>query len=115
MNYADTHGTVLAFDLGLKRTGVASGDLSIGVAQATLGAKVEVQTLDGPATIQIPPGTRSGQRLRLKGRGIPGKPAGDLYAVVKIVVPPVESERLRELYEELSRESRFDPRAKMKG
>ena len=71
-----------------------------------LGGKVEVDTLDGKATINVPPGTRSGQRLRLRGRGVPsssGKPAGDLYVVVQIHPPKALDARSRELMEEFER------------
>jgi DnaJ-class molecular chaperone len=81
-------------------------DLSIGIARAALGGNVEVETLDGKATIAIPPGTRSGQRLRLRGRGVPassGRPAGDLHAVVEIQPPKDLDARSRELMEEFDR------------
>jgi curved DNA-binding protein len=73
---------------------------------------VGIETPGGPATVQVPPGTSSGRRLRLKGRGLPnpkGKP-GDLYAEVQIKVPKTLSARERELFEELARVSDFDPR-----
>jgi molecular chaperone DnaJ len=81
-------------------------DVPIGLATAALGGKVEVPTLEGKATIEIPPGTRSGQRFRLRGRGVPGsgsKPAGDLYAVIQIVPPPSLDARSRQLLEEFAR------------
>jgi DnaJ-class molecular chaperone len=81
-------------------------DKPIGIARAALGGRVEVATLDGPATIEIPAGTRSGQKLRLKGRGVPasaGKPAGNLYAVVQITPPKSLDARSRELLEEFER------------
>jgi len=80
-------------------------DLEIGVARATLGGQAEVATLDAPATIQIPPGTRSGQRLRLRGRGVPagkGNVAGDLIVVIQIQPPRELDERSRELMEEFA-------------
>jgi curved DNA-binding protein len=67
-----------------------SFDLPIGVFEAIRGAKVEVPTLDGRATLTIPPGTDSGTRLRLRGKGVPdprGGPPGDLFARVQIRVP----------------------------
>lgn len=80
-------------------------DLPIGIVKATLGGRVEVPTLDGPATIEIPPGTRSGQKLRLRGRGVPAhgaRRAGDLLAVVQIVPPRDLDARSKELLEELA-------------
>jgi curved DNA-binding protein len=92
-------------------------DLSIDVPlapwEAALGASVEIPTLDSRVTLKIPPGSRSGQRLRLAGLGLP-KPAGgagDLYAVLSIALPATLSARERELYEQLRDASPFDPRA----
>ena len=65
-------------------------DLPVSVREATLGAKVEVPTLSGRATVTVPRGTDGGTRLRLRGKGIPdpsGGPRGDLYVVVRIRVP----------------------------
>ena len=65
-------------------------DLPISVAEAIRGAKVEVPTLDGRATLTIPPGTDSGTRLRLRGKGVPdprGGTPGDLFARIQIRVP----------------------------
>jgi len=81
-------------------------EIPVGVVKPTLGGDVEVPTLDGRATIKLPPGTRSGQRFRLKGRGIPphaGRAAGDLYAVVQIVTPRDLDARSKELLLELAR------------
>jgi DnaJ-class molecular chaperone len=81
-------------------------DVPVGIARATLGGPIEVQTFDGSATITLPPGTRSGQKLRLRGRGVPpssGQPAGDLLVVVQIEPPRVLDARSRELMEEFDR------------
>ncbi len=67
-----------------------SVEVPISVSEATLGAKIEVPTLDGTKTLPVPAGTSSGQKLRLRGQGVPeagGKPAGDLFLIPKIVVP----------------------------
>ena len=79
-------------------------DLPITPSQAALGATVTVETPTGSAQIRVPPGSSSGRRLRLRGRGLPkrGGETGDLYAVVKIVVPKTLSDRERELYEKLA-------------
>jgi curved DNA-binding protein len=87
-------------------------DLPVAPWEAVLGAKVPVDTPDGEATVTIPPGTSSGRRLRLRGRGLPnpkGTP-GDLYAEVRIVVPDHVSDAERSRWEQLARESDFDPR-----
>ncbi|TMH68317.1 MAG: molecular chaperone DnaJ, partial [Betaproteobacteria bacterium] len=79
-----------------------------------LGAQVEVPTLEGRVTMKIPPGSKGGQKLRLAGKGLPkpGGGAGDLYAVLDIVVPGTLTEREKKLYEELRDASRFDPRTR---
>jgi curved DNA-binding protein len=89
-------------------------DLRVAPWEAVLGARVPTDTPGGEETVQVPPGTSSGRRLRLRGRGMPnprGTP-GDLFAEVKIVVPSTVDGRERELYEELSRVSTFDPRGR---
>ena len=85
----------------------------ISVPEATLGAKIEVPTLWGKTTIRIPPGTRSGQKFRIKEQGAPlvgRKGRGDEYAEVTIVPPPFENERIREIMKELERISGPNPR-----
>lgn len=80
--------------------------------EAALGAPVVVETPGGEAKVKVPAGTSSGRRLRLRGRGMPsarGKP-GDLYAEVRIMVPPQLSEEERRLFEQLAAVSTFDPR-----
>ena len=80
--------------------------------EAALGAQIEVPTLDGELTMKLPPGTKSGQKLRLAGKGLPrpGGGAGDLYALIVIAPPASLSERERELYEALRDASRAEPR-----
>jgi len=89
-------------------------DLEVPVtpAEAALGAQIEIPTLDGEVALKLPAGSKSGQKLRLAGKGLPrpGGGAGDLYAAISIVVPPTLSERERELYQQLREASRFDPR-----
>lgn len=82
-----------------------SVEVPIGVAEAILGARVEVPTLGGSKTLTIPPGTSSGQRLRLRGQGVPASkshPEGDLYVVAKVVVPRAVDEEGRRLIEEFA-------------
>jgi curved DNA-binding protein len=88
-------------------------ELPVAPWEAALGATVEVPTLDGKVRLKIAPASRAGQKLRLAGRGLPQPSggAGDLYAVLQIVTPPVISEREKALFEELARASRFDPRS----
>lgn len=87
-------------------------DLPLAPWEAALGTSVSVTTPGGPATVRVPPGTSSGRRLRLRGRGLPhprGTP-GDLFAEVRVVVPADLSAEERELYQQLAQESSFDPR-----
>lgn len=85
--------------------------LPIAPWEAALGASVPVPTLAGTVEMRIPPGSQSGQKLRLRGRGLPGSQAGDQYVLLKIVVPPAQSPEARAVYEEMQRVMPFDPRA----
>ncbi|HYN11554.1 MAG TPA: DnaJ C-terminal domain-containing protein [Burkholderiales bacterium] len=89
-------------------------DMPVAPWEAALGAQAEVPTLDGRVTMKIPPGSQSGQKLRLAGKGLPkpGGGAGDLYAVLRTVVPGTLSEREKQLFEELRAASKFDPRSR---
>jgi len=88
-------------------------DLPIAPWEAVLGAEVQLTTLAGAVTLKVPAGTQSGQKLRLRGKGMPNPkgPPGDLYVLVRIAVPKKASERERELFEELQRVSDFRPRS----
>jgi curved DNA-binding protein len=83
--------------------------------EAALGASVTVPTLGGPVAMQIPAGAQSGQKLRLRGRGLPGKPAGDEYVQLKVVLPPATSAAAKAVYEEMRAKLDFNPRADLKG
>lgn len=88
----------------------------ITVPEATLGAKIKVPTLFGQTTIRIPPGTKSGQKFRLRDKGapVPGKRIkGDQYVEVSIVPPPFGDEKIRELMKELQKISTVNPREKL--
>jgi curved DNA-binding protein len=83
-------------------------DVPLALAEAVLGTKIDVPTLDGTRlTVKVPPGTSSGVRLRLRGRGIKG---GDQYIEIKVMVPAPKDERSRELIEELARLNPQSPR-----
>jgi curved DNA-binding protein len=82
-------------------------DVPVAPWEAALGATVSVRTLDGSARLKIPAGSSSGRRLRLRGAGLGG---GDLYAVVKIVVPKKLTKKERDLFQKLAETSKFDPR-----
>jgi curved DNA-binding protein len=81
--------------------------------EGALGATVATPTLAGPVDLRIPANAKAGQKMRLKGRGLPGATPGDQYVVLKIVLPPADSEKARELYEQMQRELPFDPRAEL--
>jgi curved DNA-binding protein len=87
-------------------------DLPLAPWEAALGATVEVPTLEGAVNLKVPEGTAAGRKLRLGKKGLPrpGGGEGDLYAIVQIVNPTVLDERERELFGELAKASRFDPR-----
>ncbi|MBN2265925.1 MAG: molecular chaperone DnaJ [Candidatus Aminicenantes bacterium] len=88
----------------------------ISVPEATLGAKIEVPTLWGRTTIRLPPGTKSGQKFRIKEQGAPvaGRTGrGDAFAEVYIVPPPFDNERIRELMKELELIAGPNPRQSM--
>lgn len=87
-------------------------ELRIAPWEAVLGTKVEVPTIEGKVELTVPPGTNTGQRLRLRGQGLNKRKGGrgDEYVRMKIVVPKEVSAEERRLYEELRRTSRFNPR-----
>jgi molecular chaperone DnaJ len=83
------------------------------ISEATLGAKIEVPTMDGRALVRIPPGTNSGKTLRLKEKGVPSArngARGDQYVEIQVVVPQPTDERVRNLMKELEKVAPEDPR-----
>ena len=91
-------------------------DLALSPWEAALGADIEVPTLEGPVLLTVPPCTRSGRKLRLRGRGIATGQGqrGNLYADIHINMPAALSTRERELFQELAAASQFSPRAPLK-
>ncbi|HEY5297516.1 MAG TPA: DnaJ C-terminal domain-containing protein [Verrucomicrobiae bacterium] len=83
-------------------------ELDLAPWEVALGAEISVPTLTARVNIKIPAGTQSGQKLRVRGRGLP--PSGDLMVVTKIVVPVKISDTEKKLWEQLKRESKFNPR-----
>jgi len=88
--------------------------LSLPVApwEAALGAVIPVDLPGGSVKVRIPENAQSGRRLRVRGKGIPGEPPGDLLLTVQIAVPPADTPRAREIYEAMARELAFDPRGR---
>lgn len=80
---------------------------------AALGGQARVSTLEGDVTIKVPPGSSSGRKIRLRGKGFPeaGGGTGDLFAEIRIAVPDPLTDRERELFESLATESEFEPGA----
>ena len=86
--------------------------LSLPIApwEAALGAVVPVDLPGGALNVRIPAGAQTGKQLRVRGKGIPSTPPGDLYIDIRIVVPPATTPEARALYETMQREMAFDPR-----
>ncbi len=84
--------------------------LPISPWEAALGEKIEVPTLGGKVGLTIPANSQSGKKLRLKGRGLPGKTAGDQYVILNIVTPEAKTDDQRELYKKMAAEMSFNPR-----
>ena len=81
--------------------------------EAALGASVEVPVLGGTGKVKIPAGAQGGARLRLKGKGLPGKTPGDQFVVLKIVTPRPENDEQRELYRKMAEQFDFNPRGEL--
>lgn len=98
---------------------VVGTDLTITVPiapwEAALGATVEVPTLTSRISVTVAPGAQTGQRLRVKGRGLPGKQGpGDLYVLLKVVMPPSVDAASKKLWQELASKTSFDPRSNLR-
>jgi curved DNA-binding protein len=79
--------------------------------EAALGAEVKIPTLGGKVGLKLAPNSQAGQKLRLKGRGMPAKPnAGDQYAVLQIQTPPAQTSEQKQIYEKMKQDMPFDPR-----
>ena len=89
--------------------------IPVSVTEAALGARIEVPTVDGRASLKVPPGTQSGQKLRLREKGVPSArqegARGDQIVEIKIVVPHLRDEKSKEILRELARLNAEDPRA----
>ena len=120
------------------QSGIAAGDLYLEIAfnphqqfrvdgrdvylelplapwEAALGASITTPTPDGSVQLTIPPNSAAGRQLRMKGRGIPGTPPGDLYALLTIALPPADSESARETYRAMALAFAFNPRTHLEG
>ncbi|MGB5645179.1 MAG: DnaJ C-terminal domain-containing protein [Gammaproteobacteria bacterium] len=88
-------------------------DLPVAPWEAALGGTVKVPTPNGIVDMKIPAGSASGKKMRLKGRGIPGKTPGDFYVVLQISLPQADSDKARSLYQQMRTELNFNPRQKL--
>jgi curved DNA-binding protein len=86
-------------------------ELPIAPWEAALGSNLRVDTVAGAVDLKIPAGAQSGQRLRLRGKGLPGKTPGDLYVRLMIKVPPAQSDTDRQFYKDMAERMAFNPRA----
>ena len=78
--------------------------------EAALGAAIAVPTPDGTVEMNVPAGSQTGRKLRLRGRGIPGATPGDLYVLLELVLPPADDDKSRSAYRQMAQDLAFDPR-----
>ena len=86
-------------------------ELPVAPWEAALGAKLNLPTPAGQVSLNIPEGSQSGRKMRLKGRGIPGDRAGDMYVILRIVLPKASNESDKALYRQMQTQMDFNPRA----
>ncbi|MDP5239607.1 DnaJ C-terminal domain-containing protein [Uliginosibacterium sp. 31-16] len=82
--------------------------------EAALGAIVSVHLPGSELKVRIPPNSQSGRQLRVRGRGIPASPPGDLLLNIQVVLPPADSPQARKVYEDMARDLAFDPRQEVR-
>ncbi len=88
-------------------------DVPVAPWEAALGAKINVPTPSGVVDLKIPANSPGGKKLRLKGRGIPAKTAGDLYVVLRIALPPADTDVSRQAYQDFEKKCKFNPRSEL--
>ena len=81
--------------------------------EAMLGGTIQIPTLGGTVNLKIPANTQAGKQMRLKGRGLPGSPAGDQFVLFDIVNPPTSNEAMHKLYEQMASLNEYNPRDKL--
>ena len=86
-------------------------ELPLAPWEAALGATVRAPTPGGVVELKIPPNSAAGRKLRLNGRGIPGDPPGDFYAVLQVALPQADTEAARAVYRNMAEKMKFNPRA----
>jgi len=90
-----------------------SFNLPITPWEAALGGSIKVPTLAGSVDLKLPPDSQTGKKLRLKGRGFPGNPAGDYYVILQIMTPKASTTKEKEIYRKMAEEFSFNPRANL--
>lgn len=90
-------------------------DLPITPWEAALGAKIKIPTPEGKVDLKIPPNSKQGSKLRLAGRGLPGKVSGDFFVMLQIVLPPANTEQEKAIYQNMQQTLDFNPRPAMGG
>jgi curved DNA-binding protein len=90
-----------------------SFNLPITPWEAALGGNIKVPTLAGSVDLKLPADSQSGKKLRLKGRGLPGNPAGDYYVILQIMTPKADTNKEKEFYRKMAEEFSFNPRANL--
>ena len=88
-------------------------DLPVSPWEAALGASVKAPTPTGVVDLKVPPESQQGRKLRLKGRGLPGKEPGDFYVVLNVALPSARSDEAKAIYREMESKLGFDPRANL--
>lgn len=88
-------------------------DLPLAPWEAALGTTIKAPTPTGAVDLKVPPNSQPGRKLRLKGRGLPGKEPGDLYVVLQVRLPPAETDDAKALYREMESKLGFNPRANL--
>ena len=88
-------------------------ELPVAPWEAALGAKVKVPTPTGIVDLNIPSASTSGQKLRLKGRGIPAKSPGNLIVILQVALPPADNDEAKLIYQEMEQKLKFNPRSKL--
>ncbi len=88
-------------------------DVPVAPWEAALGVNVKIPTPTGKLDLKIPPNTAANRKLRLKGKGIPGSPAGDIYVTLQIKLPTADTEKAKQLYRKMEQELAFNPRAEL--
>jgi curved DNA-binding protein len=78
--------------------------------EMALGGSIAVPTPSGNVEVNVPAGSQTGRKLRLKGRGIPAATPGDLYLILEVVLPPATSDKAKAAYEQMARDLAFNPR-----